>query len=451
MEGENKEGKEAKPHDPRDNRVRSNPSKPVKWLRNEIIALILRFCVVFFFRFFPFCCERFCEACQKWEDKTQFHSSKSICEKGYRRHKSIKTLPKEKTINGVTSPLFPKPEHASKQTPLSLEARGSVVGFDLAGFTSRKIAHTIPCSKATVFNLRKKYQATNSVLNREKSGRKPILGDEEKTVICARTALDPGHSDPRQLVNELNIESSPRTVRRFLNSEGLTSHIQQSSHEFSERERNLRLSFAHGYLDWEETEWDLVVPCDETKFSTNDNTQRHVQCGPGEQYLAKNRKRKELHPSNLNGWGCFSSAGVGTLYLYPQTLDAQYYESILDCCLPESVEKFFQISQMPRQWYLLQDNVSLHFSPNVKHWYHNHGVINITFPPWSPDLNPIENLFHDVKQRMSQFHAVTDEELSDAAIRAWEETDPQYCRNLMHGMPKRLQKVIENDGFLIKH
>src|SRR5665811_729937 len=37
---------------------------------------------------------------------------------------------------------------------------------------------------------------------------------------------------------------------------------------------------------------------------------------------------------------------------------------------------------------------SPHYTAAVNTWMHNHGVHIMEFPPRSPDLNPIENLWH---------------------------------------------------------
>ncbi len=45
----------------------------------------------------------------------------------------------------------------------------------------------------------------------------------------------------------------------------------------------------------------------------------------------------------------------------------------------------------------IQDNASLHTTQKVKHFFAEQKVRYTDWPPYSPDLNPIENTWHAVK------------------------------------------------------
>lgn len=68
------------------------------------------------------------------------------------------------------------------------------------------------------------------------------------------------------------------------------------------------------------------------------------------------------------------------------------------------------------RWFL-QDNDPKHKSTLVRTWLFNNGIQCINFPPYSPDLNPIENLWADLARRVEQFQCDTMEELQDIAPR----------------------------------
>ena len=70
----------------------------------------------------------------------------------------------------------------------------------------------------------------------------------------------------------------------------------------------------------------------------------------------------------------------------------------------------------------------------------------LDFPPYSPDLNPIENLWTDVQNRMQGKPASTRDELEESLQEAWAETKPEYCEKLARSMPTRIAAVIERQG-----
>jgi transposase len=87
----------------------------------------------------------------------------------------------------------------------------------------------------------------------------------------------------------------------------------------------------------------------------------------------------------------------------------------------------------------------------VQDWLFNHGVRLIDFPPYSPDLNPIENLWADIEQRVAARAPKTIEELQDVITEEWQNTDGTLLQKLAHSMPKRCQAVIDAKGHHIHY
>ena len=131
-----------------------------------------------------------------------------------------------------------------------------------------------------------------------------------------------------------------------------------------------------------------------------------------------------------------------------ETLNAQYLRSIFNACLLESAERLFRL---PAAWHLLHDNSRIHTAPIVRRWLFDHGISVLDFPPYSPDLNPIENLIAEVKSRV-RYHVISnEEELQDAVHEEWLKTDVHFLRKLVHSMPRRCAAVIEAKGFMTKY
>lgn len=78
------------------------------------------------------------------------------------------------------------------------------------------------------------------------------------------------------------------------------------------------------------------------------------------------------------------------------------------------------------------------------------------WPPYSPDLNPIENLQTLLKAKIYELHPeikdIPDNEktlefLIGVAQEAWSSIDVNILENLAVTMVHRVQEVIENDGW----
>ena len=87
----------------------------------------------------------------------------------------------------------------------------------------------------------------------------------------------------------------------------------------------------------------------------------------------------------------------------------------------------------------------------VSEWLHNAGVTVIDFPPYSPDLNPIENLWNEMARAVEQHACDTMEELQDVVAAEWDKVDADYMRKLVHSMPQRCEAVIEAKGWHTKY
>ena len=70
----------------------------------------------------------------------------------------------------------------------------------------------------------------------------------------------------------------------------------------------------------------------------------------------------------------------------------------------------------------------------------------LEFPPWSPDLNPIENLWSVLVRAVDTHNARDEAELEAAIAQEWQAVQPEYLSTLMESMPERLSEVIANDG-----
>lgn len=68
------------------------------------------------------------------------------------------------------------------------------------------------------------------------------------------------------------------------------------------------------------------------------------------------------------------------------------------------------------------------------------------WPPMSPDLNPMENVWALVKAKLRGRHFGSQAALEREVIAAWQGMDHKVLLSLVESMPRRMKLVIEAKG-----
>lgn len=115
-------------------------------------------------------------------------------------------------------------------------------------------------------------------------------------------------------------------------------------------------------------------------------------------------------------------------------------------------------------YFFIQDNAPTHTARIVKKWLREwsgeHGINLVDWPPYSPDLNPIENLWKLLKEQvLKKDPALAEmpssiasmERLIRASEEAWEEFKDELLEKLATSIVRRLQAVINAEGWYTKY
>jgi len=102
---------------------------------------------------------------------------------------------------------------------------------------------------------------------------------------------------------------------------------------------------------------------------------------------------------SANYWGWISREGGGILHHIEGHLDSLQYQHILQNVMVPSVQILYPEGII----YLQQDHSSIHDSRVVQEWlYRQADVELLDWPPRGPDMNPIENMWSEVKRTMQE-------------------------------------------------
>ena len=123
------------------------------------------------------------------------------------------------------------------------------------------------------------------------------------------------------------------------------------------------------------------------------------------------------------------------------------YVDILADNLRNSVERLYD----HEDWIFMQDNAPSHSSKLTMQYLEEKGVSLMEWPANSPDLNPIENIWGEIKRRLHFSKPRNQTELKNQVEHIWNYLGEKYINNLIESMPNRVAAVIENHGGATKY
>lgn len=335
----------------------------------------------------------------------------------------------------------------SATAPLSQMQRAALVTLDLLGIEHSTICALTGCKAETVDRWVGSFETTGTVDDIARSGRPRITtrSQDEKIVGYAR---EHHFTAPHVINNELKLGVSDKLVRRRLDEMRLHGRVSRSTWPLTQKHRDDRVAFAQAHLHWTVDDWKKVVFADETYVGLGDNGQLWVQRPPGTAYDKEYMKfHKHNFAEKIGFYSFFSHHGVGPVHLYPYTMKDYRYRMALDQVLLPELNKPI----MNDIKFYLQDNAPYHTSSFAKAWFTNKPVELVKFPARSPDLNPIENLWHELKQSIEAQQPTTIQEIIEGVHMEWPKISTESCMNKIESMHERMQAVIAAEGHMTRY
>lgn len=334
---------------------------------------------------------------------------------------------------------------------ISLDVRKRIVEAYKAGEGYKKVSKRFNVSRSGVRRIIKKFQGTELLVNKSGRGRK-----RKMSKILERKLVREAKKNPRvtadKLVNDASksgVNVSCNTITRALRRNGLKAYRPRKTPLLKKRHLKARLKYAKDHLHKDFSYWKRVVWSDETKVELfGHRSAAYVWRKKGEAHNPKVTVPTVKHGGgNIMLWGCFSASGTGNLVKIEGIMKKEQYEKILKENLKQSALKM----GLGRRFIFQHDNDPKHTSLLVKSYLSKAKVDVLEWPAQSPDLNPIENLWCDLKRRVHARKPASLKELETFAKEEWAKIPQETCVNLVRSYRNRLAAVITNKGHAIDY
>lgn len=209
-----------------------------------------------------------------------------------------------------------------------------------------------------------------------------------------------------------------------------------------------RLAFAKKYITWTPEQWNDVMWSDESTFRVLTSHRVQVRRPSGTRYDSAYTVKTVKHSPSVMVWGCFSGkAGRGGLFFLPRnvTMNGERYMSVLD----DHLLSFYEIHGTS---IFMQDGAPCHTSKKVLAFLKSKKVKVLEWPGNSPDLNPIENAWKIMKNKVKNGAVTSIPTLIEKIKDVWlHDISHEYLRTLAESMPRRLAAVIKAKGDMSKY
>lgn len=333
----------------------------------------------------------------------------------------------------------------------SVELRKLAVEAVEKGLSQSEVARRYNVNQSLISRWIKLKTDTGDVVSRPKSGRPKKISKHVSKVMKRQVIQNPRLTAvdiSNEIRDNYDVHVTPRTVRNYLIDVDLNGRRSVKKPLISKKNRMARLAWAREHKDWTSDDWKKVLWSDESKVNLfgSDGIQ-YVRRPKGKRNDARYQTPTVKYGGgNVMIWGCFSANGVGPLVRINGKMDSKLYTNILEeHMLPFAEDK------MPAGWIFQQDNDPKHTSRLTTNWFETNNVQVLKWPAQSPDLNPIEHLWDEVKRRAKGKNTKNADEKFRILKEAWDNIDYQCIRKLIDSMPRRCAAVIQSRGYATKY
>ncbi|UYV84040.1 hypothetical protein LAZ67_X000965 [Cordylochernes scorpioides] len=321
--------------------------------------------------------------------------------------------------------------------------RGMVIGLKRAGWSIRQIAADTHLGASTVHRLWRRWLEQGNVAIYRNAGATRVTSARVDRRILRQAVAAPQATCTailQHVQDTLDHSISTRTISRRLVANGLHSCRPLRRLPLTPPNRRQRLEWCRARSTWM-TEWHRVVFSDESRFCLSSDSRRvRVWRRRGERSNpAAIVERPTVRQRGIMVWGAIAYDSRSPLLRIQGTMTAQRY--VDDVLRPVTLP---YLQGVPNALYQ-QDNARPHTARISQQALQD--VQMLPWPPYSPDLSPIEHVWQIIGRRL---HALpqprSEDELWQMVEREWRAIPQDAIRTLIDSLPRRVAACIAVRG-----
>lgn len=271
----------------------------------------------------------------------------------------------------------------------------------------------------------KRSEEEGHINKRPWAGRHHVLSAEQETEIIDRIREDP-FLTAMSFAREFHVD--PGVISALFHRHGLKCRIAATEVRLTEDHRINRIAFCRTLLEeWDQDKLDSVIFCDEKTFSTDPYWQTKVYRVDDARFEPDYVTVKDTsgHITH-NYWGAIGHDGpVTPIVRILGRFNAPKYANIIRNEVIPMMERFADEGE-PK--ICMQDNSPVHTAASVMELFSRQQFELMPWPPKSPDLNPIENVWARMVYGWPQIHPRNDQNLHNAVVERWNNLNGNHRR-----------------------
>ncbi|TFY77209.1 hypothetical protein EWM64_g6803 [Hericium alpestre] len=327
------------------------------------------------------------------------------------------------------------------------------IGAVKAGLNISQAANQENIPLPTAYALFHKYEKTGSTRCLPRSGRPPKATEHTKGQIV-REARKYRRKPFAALGKSVEPPISESTVRRILSKEGYHRRVARRVPYLTPEQKKARLTWAQVNRRLGDEDWRHIIWSDECYIYIGGTPGRIYVTRRSDEILQENSvvPTFKQSPVRVMVWGCIMWGKKGPLVVleYPGGkgggMNSQRYkEQVLEPFLKDFYKEMVELRGSVK---FQQDNSPSHTSKSTKLWLTSHSIETFPHPSSSPDLSPIEPVWHELKVHI---HALphlpnTLDQLKVAVYYAWNALTIEDINKHVRHMSDRVEAVLKAKG-----